>query len=379
MIERVPRRFGRAAGLCATVAVLVSASAAFAGQSVLFSGSVYADYWGIPDKAVATRSPSGLVPEAAVKLSIDLNDTFSFSAKACASCHGVEPDHLMLEYMPSVHFNVQVGRLSIPFGEYSSRIDPAAHKTVSAPLIYDMGRMAYGERSAMNLGVVPLPYVDSGAMVYGQWYPVPMLVAWYAVYVTAGMRGGNDLDWTAMRSAPYRDNNGVPAVGGRVALNLITEPGRLLRDLGAGGSFTAGRYDPAGALDYQAWALNASTRLSIFTLRGEYAYRRTELVRGQAYAFELADDWFRKDGWYAELEHPLTSWASAVYRVDQLRRTGVPLPGSTLSARSSISRATAGIHVTPLDSLFAKVSYEYWSARDFDDFHSIHMGLGGAF
>ena len=53
----------------------------------------------------------------------------------------------------------------MPFGEYANRVDPSGHKTASAPLIYDMGRMAYGDKNAMNLGVIPQPYSDTGALV----------------------------------------------------------------------------------------------------------------------------------------------------------------------------------------------------------------------
>ncbi len=381
MTERLASRAPRLLALCACVALVGSAHRTAASPSAQVSGSVFVDDWIVPDQAVRQRAPTGIVPEAAVKIGVDITDELSFSVKLCASCHGVEFEHINLDWMPSEYFNVQVGRMAIPFGEYASRIDPSGHKTSDAPLIFDMGRMAYGERSAMNLGVVPLPYVDSGVMIYGQAFPLPKLKAWYGGYVTMGMRGANDLDWIAMRSSPYRDNNGVPAVGGRLALSLITEPGATLKDLGVGASITGGRYDPNAQLGYLAWGVNAMTRVWILTLRGEYAYRRTDLDPTQSYAYALVDGWFQKDGWYAELEHPVTGWLSAVYRADQLRRNGAQLPGSqaNLSTASRITRYTGGLMLVPASALFAKVSYEYWQSKDFPSFSSVHVGFGGAF
>ena len=68
-----------------------------------------------------------------------------------------------------------------------------------------------------------------------------------------------------------------------------------------GGSFTGGRYDKDSKLGYQAYGADASMVLWKLTLRGEYAYRRTQLAPNQPYRFELVDDWFRKDGWYAPI------------------------------------------------------------------------------
>ena len=46
---------------------------------------------------------------------------------------------------------------------------------------------------------------------------------------------------------------------------------------------------------------------------------------------------------------------------------------------SRLERATAGIVVTPAASLFVKLSYEYWMPSGYPEFHSGHVGVGGAF
>jgi hypothetical protein len=386
MIDRLrrPAAGQRAAALALAAGALAFAGTASAGSNTSFSGTAYVDYWGMDSKAIAKRSPSGVTIDAAIKMGVDVSDDLTFSAKACISCHGMEFDHVMIDWMPSTKFNVQAGRIAVPFGEYSNRVDPSGHKTVSAPLIYDMGRMAFGEKSAMNLGVLPLPYTDTGVMVYGQFFLVQSLQVWYGAYGTAGLRGSNDLDFIASRSIYYTDNNRVPAGGGRIVMTYASEGGSFLGDISVGASATAGRYDRDANLGYLVWGADASVQLGRLTARGEYATRQTDLdPNATSYPYKLVDPWFRKEGWYGELEFPVPfvdRWASAALRYDELRRTGTPLTAnSPLSPDSAIQRYTVGLMITPAPSLYLKLDYERWSATDFPAFNAAHLGFGGSF
>ncbi|MFO0581219.1 MAG: hypothetical protein U0229_03015 [Anaeromyxobacter sp.] len=371
--------WARTLTVAAALAALAAAGAARAGSSTTVSGSVYVDEWWMNRPEVQKRSPGGVTIDGAVKIGVDISDDVAFSTKACMSCHGIELEHFQMEYMPKTWFNVQAGRLAIPFGEFANRVDQSGHKTVSAPLIYDMGRMAYGEKGAMNLGVLPLPYTDTGVMVYGQRFLGP-IQAWYGVYGVAGLRGGNDADWTAMRALYYTDPNRVPSVGGRLALTLAAQPGWFLGDTSVGASYTRGRYDRDAVLGYEIWGVDASMQLGKVVVRGEYAHRRTDLSTKASYPYELVDPWFTKEGFYVEAEAPLGGSFGVVYRYDELGRHGVPLPGSVgLSTNSHILRHTAGILFTPAPSTFLKLGWEYWMASDYTDFHSVHLGVGGAF
>ena len=245
MTERRARR------TALVVAALLAPAAAGAVEGVIYSGSAYVDYWGIPEKSIAAASPQGVAPMASLRIGIDVNDDLSFTTKACISCHGIDAEQIALDYQPKSWFNVQFGRISVPFGEFSNRVDPGSYKTASPPLIYDMGRMAFGSRSAMNLGVLPLPYVDTGALVYGVRWLGEKIQVWYGVYGVAGLRGSNDLDWMAMRSIPYNDNNRVPAGGGRLALSYSANPGAFFGDANLGGSYTTGRYDKDATRSYE--------------------------------------------------------------------------------------------------------------------------------
>jgi hypothetical protein len=374
------RRSLRHAAL-ALAAALLAPGAARAAEGVIYSGSAYVDYWGIPDAEAAAASPESVAPMTSIRLGIDVSDDVVFTTKACVSCHGVDFETVAIDYQPKSWFNVQFGRISVPFGEFSNRVDPGSYKTASQPLIYDMGRMAYGGRSAMNLGVLPLPYVDTGVLVYGVRWLGEKIQVWYGVYGVAGLRGSNDLDWMAMRSIPYNDNNSVPAGGGRLALAYSSDPGSFFGDANLGGSYTAGRYDQDGNLGYEAWAVDATLRLGKILLRGEYASRKTDLAPDADYPYALADPWFEKAGYFAEAEVPLGGYLSAVYRYEEMWRTGTPLPGSVeeLSADSRFLRHSAGVMITPVAALYLKASWELWQTTDFGDFNTYHAGIGGAF
>lgn len=385
MTDPRPRRTRatRAAILALCAVAVAAAGRASAGSNTTFSGTAYVDYWGMDSKAMAKRSPSGMTIDAMVKLGVDVNDDLTFTAKACYSCHGIEFDNVMIDWMPSTKLNVQAGRIAIPFGEFSNRVDPSGHKTVAAPLIYDMGRMVFGEKSAMNLGVIPLPYSDTGLMLYGQFFLVQALQVWYGAYATAGFRGGNDLDFVATRSVYYTDNNRVPAGGGRVVVTYASEGRGLIGDISVGGSFTAGRYDKDARLGYLAWGGDASMQVGRVTLRAEYATRQTDLDPNASYPYTLVDRWISKEGWYGEVEFPVPGvdrWVSAALRYDELRRRGTPLStASELSTNSAIQRYTAGLMIIPAPSLYLKVGYEYWTATDFPALNAAHLGFGGSF
>jgi hypothetical protein len=279
------------------------------------------DYWGTIED-VTPRPPQSFSIDASIKMGVDVTDDVSFSAKVCVSCHGIDMEHIYVEFAPKTWFNIQAGRLAVPFGEYSQRVDPSGHKTASAPLIWDMGRMAYGGRSAMNLGILPQPYVDTGVLLYGMKWLGERIQTWYGLYAVSGFRGSNDIDWMGMRSVYYVDNNNEPAVGGRFAVTYSGDPGELVGDFSLGVSGSAGRYDKEAKLEYLLWGADASMRLGPFTLRGEYASRQTDLnPNASGYPYVLVDDWFSKEGWYAELESPLGKWMQLVLRYDSLRRT----------------------------------------------------------
>jgi hypothetical protein len=383
MTDRHLRLALAAAGGLVLAGALSIAAPARAVEGIIFSGSVFVDQWGFTDnQAAQKKSPAGMAPMTSMKVGADVNDNLSFSAKACIGCHGIDMEHVALDYQPRTWLNIQAGRIVVPFGDFSNRVDPSSYKAGSQPLIYDMGRMAYGSRQIMNLGVIPMPYVDTGALFYGVKWIGSRIQTWYGAYAVSGLKGSNDIDWMAMRTAPYNDNNNVPAYGGRLTLSYSSDAGDWFGDASVGGSWMAGKYDRDAKLGYEAWAADATFRLWKLVLRGEYAWRKTDLdPNATGYPYALVDPWFTKDGYYAELEHPLGKYLGVVYRYEELKRTGSPLPGAPpeMTANSRFTRYNVGLVITPAQNVFIKAAWEYWDTSDFGKFNTYHAGIGGAF
>lgn len=373
MIEHVSVR-----RLSALAAVLVASQVL--ASSVTISGSAYVDYWFLSSPMAQKASLSPLTPEAALKVEVDVHENLSFSARMCFGCHGLEVDRAHLDWTPNQYFNVQVGRIGVPFGEFSVRYDPTSYRSVSKPLIYEMGRMPYYGRAGFNLGVVPTPYVDTGAVAYGQLWFGESVQLWYGAYAVGGFKGTNDFDWVQMRTPYYFDNNRWPAGGGRAVLT-ISGSGSVFRDFSLGISGMHGAYDPESKRRYTALGADLSLRLGPVTIRSEAAFIRLNIDPDAPYKTTPVDPFIDRGGFYAEVEHPLGQHLIFLYRFDMLRRAGVQLPGSyaALSTDSRIYRYTHAGQVALADSLFLKASYEYWWFNDFPAFHSAHLGLGGTF
>lgn len=368
-------------GLTALIAIPASAS------TVTFAGSAFADYWFTTSEAARRSTPTsftgltGFTPEASIKLEADVHETLSFTGRACFGCHGVEVDRVHIDFTPSTYFNVQAGRIGVPFGEMSIRYDPTSHRSVSKPLIYDMGRMAYYGPNAFNLGVIPQPYVETGAVVYGQLQPTETFQIWYGGYVVAGLRGNNDFDFRSMRQPFYVDNNDEPAGGGRLVFTWSPEKS-LLKDVQFGVSGMYGRYDARRTLQYLALGADAQVRVGAVTVRAEVAFIRADLQRDpRLYRYRLIDTYLDKGGGFVEVEHPITSWLTTLYRFDVLARKGNPFIESAkeLTPDSRIYRYTQAFQFLLGDAAYAKLSYEYWHLTDFPSFHAVHVGLGGTF
>lgn len=357
--------------------------AALAGVNVNVSGSAYVDFMGTDTADARQNSLSGLTPELALKLDVDATDELAVSVRACLGCHGVTLDRFHVEWTPTPAFNVQVGRITVPFGDFTQRYDTSAHRAASKPLIYEMGRMVFGRQNQMNLGVTPTPYGDTGALVYGQVWLGKLVQLWYGAYVVGGFKGENDLDWASMYQSYFNDNNRIPSGGARVVLTYSAEvPGAVLKDVSLGVSGMGGGYDRAHTRNTFAFAADLSARIGPITARAEVALRRTDINPNlPGYRLEVIDPWIEKSGFYVELEHALFDRVLLGYRFDGLQRAGVPLPGADprLQPVTLLLRYTQAVQVNIITGLFAKGSYEYWLPSPFGSAHVFHLGLGGVF
>src|SRR4029077_8364219 len=62
--------------------------------------------------------------------------------------------------VPGLKGGVDAGRLVVPFGAFSAQTNPGLYRTVSTPLIFNMGQRIFNQ----DLGnpVLPMPYADEG-------------------------------------------------------------------------------------------------------------------------------------------------------------------------------------------------------------------------
>lgn len=300
-----------------------------------------------------------------------------------------------VDFRLSDELNVRAGRFNPTFGEYGLRHDPANHRTSDAPLPYDMGRML--RLNEFNRSVLPSPYVDNGIELSGSHFFGRTLQIDYALHAVAGLRATTDqaydVDFAASHTAApyYIDNNSIPSVGGRLGATIRLAE-RL--DLSLGGSAIYGPYDPSANLNYLILGADLFLRAGRTNLRAEFLIRRTDMYVGSQARFEnvitplgngaLPTSIFQiKEGWYVELEQPLTRNIEAVLRWDGLRRLGNVAPGSPINFDAGVSRYTLGANFVIERSyrLKASVAYnQFWGMSDRrEDAVAVHFGAVATF
>lgn len=349
------------------------------------AGSVQLAYLAVPTEADGRELGfDGATVELSVKLAMDLGDNLSANVKVCVACHGLEIGMAFLDVRVSERLNFRIGRFTPSFGEFPQRHDPANHHTTDKPLPYDMGRMLRTDE--WNMSVLPAPWVDNGIEANGTYFFGAGHQVDYAAFAVGGPRAGADpadFDYVQSRSPEryYIDNNSQPSVGARVAVNLDFRRAGSLR-LGASGF--GGTYDPDRELSFLLVGADAVFERNRFTLRAEYLRRRTQLGLGDdpAERFRhdpaLSDDFFVKDGFYAELEVPLGP-AVLIGRFDGMRRFGNVVATSALRRESAVFRYTAGASMRLRGTLRGKLSAELYDFSDFEDELAIQFGVVSTF
>ncbi len=156
---------------------------------------------------------------------------------ACTSCHGVNQGlgvelveasatldlvHWLTRCPPSkrcpggLEAELKAGRFIVPFGAYSGRVHPGALRTVSPPLMFNMGRRA--EVPFFFQPVLNMPYADEGANLHLR-KPLPPCDDWSATFDVYGVNGLQVGDGDVFFfSRSYRDNNSNVAVGSRATI-----------------------------------------------------------------------------------------------------------------------------------------------------------------
>ncbi len=210
---------------------------------------------------------------------------------ACASCHGTDSGlgvelveaavtvdlcHLLTGCPSDNRSNpltakLKAGRFIVPFGATSSRVHPGSLRTVSLPLMFNMGRRV-GPLGPQQ-PVLPMPYSDEGVAAHFSREIDCDGNATFDVYGVNGLQVGGPAEFMFSRS--YQDNNSNVAVGGRVTIGN--------QRLRLGGSIASGELQPDG-LALQPYKLaggDVSYRYDdLFRVNYEYAIREEDPFPG---------------------------------------------------------------------------------------------------
>jgi hypothetical protein len=361
------------------------------------AGSAQLDYEYVPTapdgnaNAGTNSTFDGFTLEAALKLSVDVNDHVSSNVKVCLGCHGIDADMFYFDFRAIDELNLRVGRFSPSFGSFVLRHDPANQKLTDKPLPYDMGRML--RKNVWSNGVLPAPFPDNGAEIDGtHWFGEGVQLD-YAIFAIMGFRNDTDTYPTDLNFSEehppnyFVDNNGRPTGGGRLAMTVKTGSAS---DLSFGASGEYGTYDPHNRFSYAILGGDLSIRLGRTNVRMEYLVRRQQMDIDDPSIFKYAvpargGDFFAKHGAFVEIEQPIVKDLDVIGRLDGMYRAGNVLATSELSSSSSVVRETLGFAYAIDRNFRVKTSGELWEFSDPDPTTgrktevSVHLGFVGTF
>jgi len=327
--------------------------------------STLSTVWRGTDSAIENK---GFFPDAWVGVEWRPNDSpISGRVTACTSCHGVNQGlgvelveasatldliHLLTRRPPStrcpssLEAKLRAGRFIVPFGAFSGRVHPGALRTVSPPMMFNMGRRAgsiFPHQPVLNM-----PYADEGANLHlrKQLGDCSDWSATFDVYTVNGLQAGGPDVFLASRS--YRDNNSDVAVGGRATITN--------QKLTVGGSVASGEMQLEG-LPIQKYNLaggDVSFRLNE-KLRAYYEYAMRDEVPFPSFENTV-------DGHLIEAE--LMVWEdpqiSLLARYDTLDHRGD-------LGEQNIERFTWGLNFGLYGGSLLIINHEQWKFKDLAD------------
>lgn len=254
---------------------------------------------------------------------------------------------------------VEGGRFIVPFGAFASQSNPAVYRTVTRPLIYNMGQRVHD--GDIGDPVLPMPYSDEGSNISidrdlnGTWR---LGMIGYVVNGLQSDRNGINFD----QSRDYVANNNNPSFGSRVTLGTPR--------LNFGSSIITGQSSPSGGIDgvsdklyYRIYGYDATYKIpSLFRMQFEYAHRESDRAAPEPDAFRVRD---RVAGYYLEGEYysQMFSRLSYIMRYDcQDRRSDYAPDESSIGLGSlTVSRFTYGVNLNLKRAGLVMINHERWN------------------
>ncbi len=324
----------------------------------------------------------GFFGDAWVGVSHSGNGAISARVTSCISCHNESDGGFLsrvelveavvrldinkmllgdckLQCEPTLKSSIEAGRLVVPFGAYSSQVNPGVYRTVTRPLMYNMGQRV----ADTELGdpVLPMPYADEGINWSNTLSLTEKIDASFDTYAVNGLQGGNGgIDFDLSRD--YIDNNKSPSVGGRATIG--SKRWRLGTSL-MGGRFNSNMGDSPfnQGMFYKIYGADFSFRhQDIFRLQFEYAQRDSDRVTSVP-----VDTFFRErvGGYYLESELLLSRYwkTSFLARYDvQTRHGPIPPPEAAIISTGdfAVRRFTYGLNWNLPGGSLLMVNHEHW-------------------
>ena len=242
---------------------------------------------------------------------------------------------------------------------------------------HDSPKWDFVERPLVTTEVIPSTLSEVGAGLYGRLGSGPWIVS-YDAYLTNGLQDGvisNDLGRTDIASGRSEeqfaeDNNGSPAISGRLALNR-----RGLGEVGLsyyGGHYNTFRVEGA-EVDERRWlgiaALDLGARLGPIQARAELAHAMVQVP-------ESLRELFGESQWGGHVDLVAPVWRpSAPGYPDAVLNAGLRLEyvdynrgsfDSTGDAiRDDVTAMVAGVSFRPSSETVFRANYRFHWTRDF--------------
>ena len=257
----------------------------------------------------------------------------------------VAPTHaISSERSPvSTSLDLKMGRFVVPFGAYSAVSHPGSYRTLTNPLMFNMGRRL--DTGGPFQPVLPAPYSDEGANLrFGlrEYRDRSYTLDLFAINGLQGTSSGANFN----SSRSYTDNNRTPAVGGRYTL------GNHVFRLGASGMLGQMQNEGSSELDYYLIGADALINAEFWRAYFEYARRREEA--GPVNKNEI-------DGYIVELELKLLERLGFLTRYDTLDHEIAAI------GEQSIDRFTWGFNFSFERAGLLLINHEHWMLDDRSD------------
>jgi hypothetical protein len=241
---------------------------------------------------------------------------------------------------------LKAGRFVVPFGAFAQMSHPGRSRTVTNPLMFNMGRRVGAIRPLQP--VLPMPYSDEGVDLHVNLSITPCWNATFDLYAVNGLQA-QAAPQIFNASRRYVDNNREPALRGRVSVGNKT--------FRFGASAMSGNLadDSLNTVLYKVAGVDATARIhDRFRFYFEYAIREDSLFLNNLDENEVY-------GIATEFEAKLNEKISLLARYDTLEHRHAAFGASTTE------RVTYGINLAMPGGSWLMINHEHWMFGTTDD------------